>query len=78
VWEWLFLIIGVAGCAQIAQVCLTKGLHAIKAGRAMAVSYLQIVFATGWGLLIFQEIPDLWSLIGTALVIGGTVLVSRG
>jgi len=77
-WEWLFLIIGVAGCAQIAQVCLTKGLHAIKAGRAMAVSYLQIVFATGWGLLIFQEIPALWSLIGTALVIGGTVLVSRG
>jgi drug/metabolite transporter (DMT)-like permease len=76
--EWLFLIVGVAGCAQIAQVFLTKGLHAIKAGRAMAVSYLQIVFATGWGLLIFQEVPDLWSLLGTALVIGGTLLVSRG
>ncbi len=77
-WEWLFLIAGVAGCAQVAQVFLTKGLHAMKAGRAMAVSYLQIVFATLWGILAFHEIPDLWSLLGAGLVIGGTVLVSRG
>jgi drug/metabolite transporter (DMT)-like permease len=36
------------------------------------------VFATLWGILAFHEIPDLWSLLGAGLVIGGTVLVSRG
>ena len=76
-WEWVLLIGGVAGCAQIAQVLLTKGLHATRAGRAMSVSYLQIVFATLWGFLFFQEIPGLWSGVGTLLVISGTLLVTR-
>lgn len=75
--EWLILIVGVAGTAQIAQVFLTKSLHAERAGRAMSVSYLQIVFAAIWGMLFFQEYPDLLSLFGAVLVIGGTLLVAR-
>jgi drug/metabolite transporter (DMT)-like permease len=75
--EWALLVVGVAGCAQVAQVLLTKGLHAEKAGRAMAVSYLQIVFAALWGVVFFQEYPDAWSLVGGTLVVAGTVLVAR-
>ena len=71
-WEWAMLIGGVAGCAQAAQVLLTKGLHNEKAARAMAVSYLQIVFAAGWGLLVFGETMDSWSVAGALLVIVGT------
>jgi len=71
-WEWIMLIGGVAGCAQVAQILLTKGLHNEKAGRAMAVSYLQIVFAAGLGLLVFGEAVDLWSIAGALLVIAGT------
>ena len=66
------LIGGVAGCAQVAQILLTKGLHNEKAGRAMAVSYLQIVFAAGLGLLVFGEAVDLWSIAGALLVVAGT------
>lgn len=76
-WEWLLLIGGVGACAQVAQVCLTKGLHAEKAGRAMSVSYLQIVFAAAWGLLVFSEVPNLLSVAGAGLVIGGTVLATQ-
>lgn len=76
-WEWGVLILGVAGTAQVAQVLLTNGLHAERAGRAMSVTYLQIVFAAGWGLLFFGEVPDLPSIAGTLLVVGGTVLVAR-
>lgn len=77
-WEWLLLIVGVGVCAQVAQVCVTKGLHATKAGRAMSISYLQIVFAAAWGLLLFHEVPDLWSLGGAVLVVVGTILTARG
>lgn len=75
--EWIMLIAGIAGCAQIAQVMLTRGLHAERAGRAMAVTYLQIVFAAVWGVLFFQEIPDVLSIFGALLVISGTLLVAR-
>ena len=75
--EWLILIAGVAGCAQVAQVLLTKGLHQERAGRAMAVTYLQIVFAAILGMLFFNEIPDVWSVAGAFLVIGGTMLTAK-
>lgn len=76
-WEWAVLVVGVAGCAQIAQVLLTNGLHAERAGRAMAMTYLQIVFAAVWGLLFFEEFPDRWTVFGALLVVGGTILVAR-
>jgi len=76
-WEWVLLIVGVGGCAQIAQVCITKGLHAVKAGRAMTVTYLQIVFAAVWGLLVFGESIDGLSVAGGLLVISGTLAANR-
>ncbi len=75
-WEWLLLIVGVAGTAQIAQVLLTHGLHAERAGRALSMSYLQIVFAAIWGMLFFAEYPDVLSVVGAVLVIGGTLVVA--
>lgn len=76
-WEWAYLIGGVGGLSLIAQLFLTNGLHRIKAGRAMAVSYLQIVFAAAWGVLFFSEVPDLLSVTGAVLVIGGTALSAK-
>ncbi len=75
--EWVILIVGVGGTAQVAQILLTNGLHAERAGRAMSMSYLQIVFAAIWGMLFFEEFPDLLSLVGAVLVVGGTLVVAR-
>ena len=75
--EWLVLVVGVAGTAQLGQIYLTKGLHAEQAGRAMSMSYLQILFAAIWGALFFGEIPDVLAILGAVLVMGGTVLVTR-
>lgn len=75
--EWLLLVVGVAGFAQLGQIFLTHGLYRERAGRAMSVSYLQIVFAGAWGLLFFGEVPDWTSVGGAALVIAGTWLTAR-
>jgi drug/metabolite transporter (DMT)-like permease len=73
--EWI-LLGGVGITTQIAQVYLTRGLHAERAARATSVSYLQIVLAAAWGMLLFGEIPDLWVVGGALLVCGGILLVS--
>ena len=73
--EWLILMaVGIA--TQIAQVYMTRGLQLEPAGRATAVGYLQIVFAALWGVLLLGERPDRWSVLGAAIIIGGTLLVS--
>lgn len=74
--EWLAMI-GVGLTAQGAQIFLTLGLQHERAGRAMAVGYLQIVLASVWGLIFFAEFPDPLGLLGIALILAGTFVVAR-
>jgi drug/metabolite transporter (DMT)-like permease len=70
---WL-LLLGVGIATHIAQLFMTRGLQREPAGRATAVSYLQIVFAACWGLLFLGERPA-WPTVLGALLIGGCVMV---
>ena len=72
--EWL-LLLAVGAFTQIAQVAMTTGLQREPAGRATAVSYLQVVFAAIWGALVFGELPDVWTLAGATLIIGSAFLL---
>ena len=74
--EWVFLS-GVGLAAQGGQVWVTKALKLEKAGKVMAVGYLQIVFAAVWGLLLFREVPDVWTGVGAAVIVGATYLMGR-
>jgi drug/metabolite transporter (DMT)-like permease len=74
--EWL-LLLGVGLGAQGGQIYVTKALKVEKAARVMAVGYLQIVFAAAWGFLLFQEIPDRWTGLGAAIIIGSTFVMGR-
>lgn len=69
--EWA-LLAGVGVLAQLGQVWLTRGLALETAGRATALSYLQIAFAVLWGWLFFAELPGPWTGAGAALIAAGT------
>jgi drug/metabolite transporter (DMT)-like permease len=69
--EWLMLL-GLGVATQLAQVHMTRGLALVPAGRATAISYIQVVLAALWGVLIFGEVPDLLTLAGAAMVLAGT------
>lgn len=74
--EWA-LLAGVGVTTQIGQVCLTYGLSRVPAARAMAVGYLQVVFAVALGAAIFAETPPWTTLAGAGLIIGGTAIAAR-
>jgi drug/metabolite transporter (DMT)-like permease len=73
-WDWLVLA-GVGVSTQIAQVFMTMGLAAERAGRASTVGYLQVALAIGWGAVLFGEQPGPEALIGAGLIVGGTIIV---
>lgn len=75
--EWLILL-GIGVVTQVAQVLMTRGLREERAGRAMAVAYMQIVFAALWGALFFRELPDIWGVAGALLIVVGTAGIARG
>ncbi|MGE3166381.1 MAG: DMT family transporter [Planctomycetota bacterium] len=73
--EWL-LLLGVGIATQVGQVALTRGLQLEPAGRATALSYSQVIFATLWGGLVFGAWPGPLAIGGGALVFAGTLLVA--
>lgn len=75
-WEWV-LLLGVGLATQMGQVFLTRALQVHRAGPVMSVGYLQIAFATGWGLAFFHTAPDGWSVLGTLIIVGSTFALGR-
>ncbi len=75
-WDWPVLA-GVGVSTYLGQVFLTRGLQRERAGRATAVGYLQIIFAAMWGVAFFGEIPDVFTLVGAAIIVGSTVALAR-
>ena len=73
-------MIGISGF--VAQFLLTIGLQRGRAGREVSMVYLQMVFAFAFKRyfhsqkvanirLIWGVIPDLWSISGSGLIVGG-------
>ena len=74
--EWL-LLIGIGVAAQLGQIQITQGFKLETAGRASSVTYLQIVLAYTWGVLLFGEYPNVISILGAFLVLIGVFSVTR-
>jgi len=70
----LLWLVGVGLFTQLGQIGLTKGLTALPAARATAMSYAQVPFAALWGMLFFGEGLSGWTALGAALVLAATLL----
>jgi drug/metabolite transporter (DMT)-like permease len=70
----LLWLLGVGLFTQLGQVYLTRGLMALPAARATAISYVQVVFAALWGWLLFGESVDGGTIAGAGLVLLATLI----
>ena len=70
----LLWLVGVGIFTQLGQVYLTRSLTALPAARATAISYVQVLFAGGWGWLLFGESIDSWTIAGAGLVLAATLV----
>ena len=73
----LVLLLGVGITTYLGQIFITMGLKEERAGKAMGVAYLQIVFAAVWGVLVLSEIPDRWTVSGALVIVACTWALGR-
>jgi len=63
-----------AGCvAAIAQFAVTLAYKIAPAKEISVFDYSQVMFASLWGLLLFSEVPDKWSVAGYVIIISMAV-----
>ena len=60
--------------ASVAQFALT-GAYAFAPAKEISVyDYSQVLFSAFWGVLLFSELPDIFSFIGYAVIIGAAIV----
>ena len=70
----LFWILGIGIFTQSGQIFLTLGLKKLQTSEAATINYLQVLFASLWGILFFREIININFLLGASLVLLGTII----
>jgi len=71
--EWIFLFsLGVFGF--FGQLYMTKAFQTTVTNQVAPLKYLEVIFTLIFGLLWFEEIYTLWSLLGIFLIITGLIL----
>ena len=66
--QWLMLLtIGAIGGGS--HYIVIKAYHRAAASLLAPFQYIQILWATIYGFLVFNEFPDSWTLVGTAIII---------
>lgn len=74
--EWALMIgLGVVGTAG--QWAITRAYQMGDASALAPLDFVRLLLATASGYLVFSEIPSAVTLVGAALVVGGTILTVR-
>ena len=50
-----------------------QGMKAAEAASVAPFEYVRLIFATLIGIIIFSEIPTVWTVIGSVIIIGSTL-----
>ena len=75
-WQWL----GFVGCGILGSTghyCLTRSFRATDISATQSVKFLDLVWATITGWLLFAEVPSTWTFVGAAVILGSTLWIAR-
>jgi len=82
-WVWrpyhlheLFFLIAAGVLANVSQIFMSHAYRLAPAGQIAPVNYVAIIFAGIWGFLLWNEVPDLYSVIGFGIIILAIFLCS--
>ena len=67
-----------AAISTLSQWLLTKAYSLGRAGIVGAISYSNIPFAVGFGIMLGDPLPDIWVWLGILMIIGAGLLLKKG
>ncbi len=76
IWIYLFVL---AFSGAFGEILIIKSLEVAEAAAVAPFHYTIIIWGTLYGYLIFQELPDQWTLVGTVIIVAaGLYTLRRG
>ncbi len=76
-WE-LALLFGMAACAALGEFLVIRALEIAQAIVLAPVHYTLIIWATFYGWLVFDQLPDRWTWLGVTIIVAtGLYIMDR-
>ncbi len=69
----LFAALGILGTA--AQMCVIRSFSMAEASAVAPFAYIGIVFATIWGIVLYDEYPDKFTVLGALVIVAAGLYV---
>jgi len=76
-WEQAGLLLGVGMAGTLTQACVVRAYSYAETSAMAPFDYTRLLFATLVGYFIFEEVPDMWTGVGSAILIGATFYIAR-
>lgn len=73
-YQWV-LMVGLGALAAAGQYALIRALNLAEAGVVAPFGYAGVVFSSLYGLVLYGEVPDLWTVLGALVIMGAGVYV---
>lgn len=75
---WM-LLASMAIVAAVGEILVIRALEIAEAAVVAPIHYTIIVWATIYGFFVFNQLPDYWTLVGTAIIVfAGVYTLKRG
>ena len=75
-WQWLgFALAGVLG--SLGHYCLTRGFRAADISATQSLRFLDLIWASLMGWLLYSEVPSQTTLLGALVILASTVWIAR-
>ncbi|MGY8960075.1 MAG: DMT family transporter [Alphaproteobacteria bacterium] len=81
VWSWptetqWFLLFAIAGFGTLTQMCFSQALRETETNVVMPIDFFKLIWAAAIGVIIFGEIPDLYTWIGGAMIFSSATYIA--
>lgn len=82
VWQWpsgdaLLMMAGVGFVGSLSHLLLTRAYVHGDASAIIPFDYARLPFVAAIGFLFFDELPDLWTWVGAAVIAGSAIYIAR-
>jgi len=75
-WWYAMLLLATAACGPFAMHLWINALRLADASVVAPISYVRLVFAAGFGVALFGEVPDAWLGLGALLIVGSALYIT--
>jgi drug/metabolite transporter (DMT)-like permease len=76
-WTDMAIMVLLGALGSLGQYQSIRAYRIAEATAVDPVDYARLLIATGFGLSLFSELPDLWTVAGALIIIASTLYITR-